>query len=305
MIQEENSEENMEEENTEENMEEENMEEENMEEENSEENSDDEDRGESQEVINNRRRVHIPVRRRLMYTTRNNTMRGINNGINTVDNINYTQTLNSVTQEMSNLIIQNVECETVSKERECGICREEKSDLELIETPCKHMFCRNCFFHWLSKKETCALCRKKFCDVRNLTDSDAEDEISYLQTKTLNLRDKLDTLKKRSIKIIKNQKVEIDTLNNKRINIKKDIEYAKGYKEGLIGNILKKSDLCIETPFKNGYLRAFWDTRNPEEADILYKDLKTSLLDVNGPWGGYRKTNKKVGELKKTYGRCK
>ena len=47
-----------------------------------------------------------------------------------------------------------------------------------------------------------------------------------------------------------------------------------GYKEAVLGKILKRGDLCVDSDFRKGYLRGFWDTRNPEEADDLYEDLK-------------------------------
>ena len=42
----------------------------------------------------------------------------------------------------------------------CGICYNELSTKNCVVTPCNHRFCNSCFFTWLDKKETCALCRR-------------------------------------------------------------------------------------------------------------------------------------------------
>lgn len=42
----------------------------------------------------------------------------------------------------------------------CGICYNELSTKNCVVTPCNHSFCNSCFFTWLDKKETCALCRR-------------------------------------------------------------------------------------------------------------------------------------------------
>jgi hypothetical protein len=41
----------------------------------------------------------------------------------------------------------------------CGICYNDLNTENCVVTICKHKFCNTCFFKWLDKKETCALCR--------------------------------------------------------------------------------------------------------------------------------------------------
>jgi len=42
----------------------------------------------------------------------------------------------------------------------CGICYSDLDHKNTVITPCNHAYCTTCFFKWLDRKETCALCRK-------------------------------------------------------------------------------------------------------------------------------------------------
>jgi len=50
--------------------------------------------------------------------------------------------------------------ETQTPEYQCGICYTELDNTNMVVTNCSHMYCNVCFFTWLGRKETCALCRR-------------------------------------------------------------------------------------------------------------------------------------------------
>lgn len=240
------------------------------------------------EEILRRRRVRVRNRRtttsrdRIFSQARENLMLRLeadNREIN--DYVDIRQRMYDMEKSVKQLDIKEITEEEDNKIMmpECGICRDEIKPMDLIKTPCNHVFCRKCFFKWLSKKETCALCRTKLCDVRNMNEIEVDDELSFLQHKVLKMRDKLDTLKKKCRKFIISENEKLSNLNKEKKKLKGDIEYSIGYKEALLGKILKKCDLGSENPFKNGYLRGFWDTRNPDEAEILYTELRRTLLE--------------------------
>ena len=242
------------------------------------------------EEILNRRRVRVRNRRtatardRIFSQVRQNLMRRLEADNNEINNyVDIRHGMNDIENSLKQLDIKEITEEKEEDNKimmpECGICRDEIKPMDLVKTPCNHTFCRKCFFKWLSKKETCALCRTKFCDVSNMNEIEVNDELSFLQQKILRTRDKLDTLKKKCRKFIISENKKLSSLNKEKKILKGEIEYSTGYKEALLGKILKKCDLGGDSAFKNGYLRGFWDTRNPEEADILYKELRRTLLE--------------------------
>ena len=49
--------------------------------------------------------------------------------------------------------------QTEPAEKQCAICYTDLDLKNTVITPCNHAYCNGCFFKWLSRKETCALCR--------------------------------------------------------------------------------------------------------------------------------------------------
>jgi len=52
------------------------------------------------------------------------------------------------------------ETQTEPAEKQCSVCYTDLDLKNTVITPCNHAYCSGCFFKWLSRKETCALCRK-------------------------------------------------------------------------------------------------------------------------------------------------
>ena len=73
----------------------------------------------------------------------------------------------------------------------CCVCYNElKNDENHIKTLCNHDYCRKCFFRWIEKKTTCAMCRNSFCTHAHLSDEEIEMETREIYTdniKCLNL----------------------------------------------------------------------------------------------------------------------
>ncbi len=49
--------------------------------------------------------------------------------------------------------------QTEPAEKQCAVCYTDLDLKNTVVTPCNHAYCNGCFFKWLSRKETCALCR--------------------------------------------------------------------------------------------------------------------------------------------------
>ena len=45
----------------------------------------------------------------------------------------------------------------------CGICWS-KVGSKRVMTPCKHLYCTDCFFRWMKENRNCPACRENFDD---------------------------------------------------------------------------------------------------------------------------------------------
>ena len=152
--------------------------------------------------------------------------------------------------------------DVVGENKMCSICREETSDLELIETPCNHVYCQNCFFEWFKRSETCAICRNQLTSWTFITDENLYNELTDQQIQYLEIIKNT----KYANRTLKRKKTQIDKLDEEITNLKKEqrrqrdrIDYAKGYHDAIDEKILKESDLCVDGPYKEGYLKGFYD----------------------------------------------
>ena len=184
------------------------------------------------------------TRRRLRIDRNNYTMNQrmrLNNIENTLSMINeqiYRQnnTTNNTTEEDT----------TTSTETQhiCCVCYKElKNDKNHIRTLCDHDYCTNCFFRWIERKTTCAVCRRSFCTRVHLSNEELEKETSalyrdyselltcYLTTheELFNTTNELRTIKFNYDNIMKSQQ-SLSTM----------IHYSKGYLKGYYELYTKK-----------------------------------------------------------------
>tara|TARA_Y100000817_G_C16825204_1_gene530863 strand:- start:112 stop:1458 length:1347 start_codon:yes stop_codon:yes gene_type:complete len=66
--------------------------------------------------------------------------------------------------------------QTEPAEKQCAVCYTDLDLKNTVITPCNHAYCNGCFFKWLSRKETCALCRKPL-----LSNALVEERLEELQ----------------------------------------------------------------------------------------------------------------------------
>jgi hypothetical protein len=105
-----------------------------------------------------------------------------------------------ITQEMQESFKETPESSEKNEKKEknkkepvtCGICYNELSTKNCVVTPCNHSFCNSCFFTWLDKKETCALCRRTLLNddvvrerAENLQEVQADLVVNYRYLKRI------------------------------------------------------------------------------------------------------------------------
>ena len=93
--------------------------------------------------------------------------------------------------------------------RQCNICFEDTKPDMLVNTPCGHIFCCDCFFEWMKQNYTCPCCRtllikREETQLETLRVNRAEiavqeEHIGDIQEDVRNLR-RLQTIHKRRIK---------------------------------------------------------------------------------------------------------
>ena len=115
----------------------------------------------------------------------------------------------------------------------CSVCYRDLNLENSVKTSCNHFFCSNCFFRWLTTNNTCAICRKDFCN-REIS----REELNNYERDTIELLIKCEEVSLRSINLIS---------ENKELEYKKKIlsETIKKYKE------LEKKQLELLTKMTN------------------------------------------------------
>ena len=108
-----------------------------------------------------------------------------------------------------------------AEEPACGICYTDLNNKNTVITTCNHAYCTSCFFKWLGRKETCALCRKVL-----LSDIVVEERLTALQDVQSELMDNYRCLRvlKRNIKQKRCKKNnltdDINSLINRQIRMR-------------------------------------------------------------------------------------
>jgi len=111
--------------------------------------------------------------------------------------------------------------EQAEEEPACGICYTVLNNKNTVITTCDHAYCTACFFKWLNRKETCALCRKVL-----LSDIVVEERLTDLQDVQTELMDNYRCLRvlKKNIKKKRCKKNnltdDINSLINRQIRMR-------------------------------------------------------------------------------------
>ena len=152
----------------------------------------------------------------------------------------------------------------------CGICYIALDNKNTVITTCDHAYCTTCFFKWLNRKETCALCRKVL-----LSDTVVEERLTALQDIQSELLDNYRCLRvlKRNIKKKKCKKNNLTDDINSLINRQIRMRYL----------LQQTRSVCRETLTRSRFLKQAMEMQK-KSLDLMknyrseWEDLHTPLL---------------------------
>ena len=169
----------------------------------------------------------------------------------------------------------NEDNETMS----CSVCYIVLNKNNIVNTPCKHTYCWECFFKWITNSPTCPMCRKNFVsenawyqnrDVEQ-DRNDLRELVNIYQRELITLSNEFKDINK-SLKrsVIKLTNVKHENAENMRrlVSSRQQISYNDGYiggQQDVNNNKFSKKFMRIQsnlnTPWFQGYSKAQWEIR--------------------------------------------
>ena len=171
------------------------------------------------------------------------------------------------------------------EEPACGICYIALNNKNTVITTCNHAYCTTCFFKWLNRKETCALCRKVL-----LSDIVVEERLTALQDVQSELMDNYRCLRvlERNIKKKKCKKKnltdDINSLLNRQIRMRYLLQETRTVCRDTLSNskLLKKSlELQrLGLDLMQNYKKEWEDLRAPDQVLAEEESEEEEEIDV-------------------------
>lgn len=196
--------------------------------------------------------------------------------------------------------------ETDTPSVECSICYKSLDITNIVNTTCKHTYCKKCFFRWMKTKTSCPMCRKNLISrTQWYRENSASDEIDELTELSENImRNTAEELSKYN----ENKKINDDLMANnyymrrmnneelaRKIRLNTDINYSRGYLKALngamIGEEFKKkirSKSYKNCPYIHGYHAGYHERKHlfpnekkEEEEQIKQEEQKKEQEEQN------------------------
>ena len=77
---------------------------------------------------------------------------------------------------------------------DCCVCYKPCTGKNVVNTPCGHIYCRDCFFRWIRVRPTCPMCRRDFTSIAAMSNDEIREDvhnITQLYRRTIIENDKL------------------------------------------------------------------------------------------------------------------
>jgi hypothetical protein len=163
---------------------------------------------------------------------------------------------------------------------ECNVCYKALNINNVVNTTCKHKYCKKCFFRWMKSSSTCPMCRKNLISQSVwYENNDPKNELDELTLLNENIQSQLiDTVNKCHENrldymdlIHTNKKLRIDNAEQlrRKISLNEDINYTRGYlkalneenNENLDKKLQENRKSYKDCPFIRGYYAGYYNRR--------------------------------------------
>ena len=162
---------------------------------------------------------------------------------------------------------------------DCAVCYCSLNVENIVNTTCNHKYCKKCFFRWMKTSPSCPLCRKNLVSRTQWYENcDMNAELTLLQALNEDASSKLIHTKQELMqKTYLNQdmananerlKIWNKQEMRRKISIREDIDYSRGYLKALneifpsksIKDKLKNYSRSYKNcRFANGYLAGYYE----------------------------------------------
>lgn len=155
---------------------------------------------------------------------------------------------------------------TQTNEDNCCVCYKETSYLNVVNTPCKHNVCSNCFFRWIKISPSCPICRLDFTSWDRLTFDDINTELNNVNEmfRTVVSEHNHLLLRKKNLENkVKDSRVELKDITKSCSRRRNMTDFIRGYNHAImIGNndpIMRWDD--NKASYVNGYRNGLKERR--------------------------------------------
>jgi len=190
-------------------------------------------------------------------------------------------TINHLTRMSSELI----------NERECSICYNKFDIDNIVNTTCKHIYCKSCFFRWMKNNVTCAMCRNNFTSWRRHSKDEINNDIkavTIMFNNTLKEHVHLNKLNKNIAQDVAILQCEKKQLMKSLISTRELLEFNKGYAEGLLSIFRPK--YTGNSGFDRGLMKGYEEFKETIKNERKKKRSATNQTYLKSPVGKIRKT---------------
>lgn len=185
---------------------------------------------------------------------------------------------------------------------DCCVCYKECTPLNIVNTPCGHIYCKECFFRWIRVRPTCPMCRLDFTSLNNMAHDQLNSEIAsvtqlyrrtIIETNKL-MKDNRNIMRENIKKKNKNIKLnhENERIMERLIRARQQIDFTNGYNTAIKFKIQKDLTDHLNIHINNKNIHILRMNSLDYMNVPFYKGFKEGLIDNE-----YYLTNEKFNSI--------
>ncbi len=185
---------------------------------------------------------------------------------------------------------------------DCCVCYKECTPLNIVNTPCGHIYCKECFFRWIRVRPTCPMCRRDFTSLNNMAHDQLNNEIAsvtqlyrrtIIETNKL-MKDNRNIMRENIKKKNKNIKLnhENEKIMERLIRVREQIDFTNGYNTAIKFKIQKDLTEHLNIHINNKNIHILRMNSLDYMNVPFYKGFKEGLIDNE-----YYLTNEKFNSI--------